>query len=1191
MKKESRLILWIAVVSLLLVPLLDAALVDPSVVAALEKQDEVPVIVTLRDSSPETTSITSASPPLGVVQLREEVKEQQEEVLNKLDIKSELNDYNDSHKDSYNFDLDHQFSTINGFSGKVTEEALDTLLADPNVKSIVYDRPIRLALDVSGPLINADDVRNITFNGQNMNGTGETVCVVDTGVDYTHTALGGCNITTVLAGTCSVVIGGADVADSDNDPLDGNGHGTHVAGIVASRDSVYSGIAPGAKLVAVKVFPGTSGTTTTSNAIAGFDWCRNNATLFNISVITSSLGDSVDHTTACDDDSLASAANTAANAGLFVTAASGNNGFTDGINSPACASNVTSVGRVGDSDVVFSTSNGGSILDILAPGTSIRSLALGSGFVDNSGTSMSSPHVAGAAAIYIQYWKRVYGITPTVLQIETKMKRTGKQITDTRNSLAFPRIDILAAVQPLINFTSNSAANNSTTGNTFALINITSDINITHSLLQWNYTNGTIRNLTMTRNNLTNYHLNVTGLSNANYSYRVFGNDSANSIGQSVERILHVDLVPPEITFTTPANSSYHRQALTMSVTIIDSFSLSFSNYSIRNASGGEVQNGTNSTLNTSSFTWSSLINVSNSTFPEGNYTLLVFANDSVNNSNSSSITFIVDKSAPTIFNHNRTPETIFNNDTVVIHINTTDRYLNTSAIFMEANYSGTATNYSMTLESGDLYNVTIRGTTNLSNNGNISYVIHTFDLAGNKNTSETFSFVVKNHAPSGLTITFPSNGTVIEVGNTTRFNATATDVDGDSLTYIWNFSDRTSSVSQQNTTHQFNFTDTLVVVVNVTDGVNSTLANITVIINDTQAPATNSIGYNSEHHLQRNGASQNVNVSLFDYSGMANASLTFNGTLQTRTCTDANTTWNCSWAWNSLSVGSYNFTVNATDNFTTRHTNSTTYSFTVTSCSDSSQNGDETGVDCGGSCSTSCSSGSSGSTGAGGGGGGGGGSTTTTSVEVKKPVPAPISVPTTSPVTETVTKEESKVVEEAPLPTTVSQQVSLVNGKTSVVKISDNKISIDEITINSKTDKSVTLDVVYHPVKPVAIPALDNTYQYLEIVSQFNKEDMDGATVTFNVPVSWLTANGFVEDSVKLQTLEAEIWSPLKTRLISLKDDHYVYQAKLEHLSYFAITATTKKPLFNMAGYVLIGLLSLIILLLIIYLIVRKRT
>ncbi len=149
----------------------------------------------------------------------------------------------------------------------------------------------------------------------------------------------------------------------------------------------------------------------------------------------------------------------------------------------------------------------------------------------------------------------------------------------------------------------------------------------------------------------------------------------------------------------------------------------------------------------------------------------------------------------------------------------------------------------------------------------------------------------------------------------------------------------------------------------------------------------------------------------------------------------------------------------------------------------------------------------------------------------------------------------------------------------------------MDEITSKSKTDKSVTLDVVYHPVKPVAIPALDNTYQYLEIVSQFNKEDMDGATVTFNVPVSWLTANGFVEDSVKLQTLEAEIWSPLKTRLISLKDDHYVYQAKLEHLSYFAITATTKKPLFNMAGYVLIGLLSLIILLLIIYLIVRKRT
>ncbi len=1185
MKKGMYVVLGIVLMFFSLVPLLEAASVDPSVVAALEKQDEVSVIVTLRDSPSESLGITSASPPLNIVQIREDVKEQQEQVLGKLDLQDGVND-------SYNFDLGHQFSTINGFSGKVTEEALETLLADPNVKSIAYDRPIHLALDVSGPLINADDVRNISFNGVNMNGTGETVCVVDTGIDYTHTALGGCNITTVLAGTCQVVISGADVADGDSDPLDGNGHGTHVAGIVASRDSTYMGIAPGAKLVAVKVFPGTSGTTNTSNVIAGFDWCRNNATLFNISVITSSLGDSVDHTTACNDDSLASAANTAANAGLFVTAASGNNGFTDGINSPACASNVTSVGRVGDTDTVFSTSNGGSILDILAPGSSIHSLALGSGFVDNSGTSMSSPHVAGAAAIYIQYWKRVYGITPTVLQIETKMKRTGKQITDTRNSLVFSRIDILAAVQPLINFTSNSATNNSTTGNTFALINITSDINLTRSLLQWNYTNGTIRNLTMSQNNLTNFHLNVTGLSNANYTYRVFGNDSANSIGQSEERVLRVDLVSPEITFTTPINASYHRQALTMAVTIIDSISLSFSNYSIRNASGAEIQNGTNNTLNSSSFTWSVLINVSNSTFPEGNYTLLVFANDSVNNGNSSSITFVVDKSAPAIFNHNRTPETIFNNDTVVIHINVTDIYLNTSAVFLQANYSGTATNYSMTLESGELFNATIRGTTNLTNNGNISYVIHAFDFAGNKNTSDSFSFVVKNRAPSSLTITFPSNGTVIEVGNNTRFNATAEDQDGDSLTYIWNFSDRTSAVSQQNTTHQFNFTDTLVVVLNVTDGVNSTLTNITVIINDTQAPATNSINYNSEHHLQRNGDSQNVNTSLFDYSGMANASLFFNGALQTRTCTDANTTWNCSWSWNSLTVGSYNFTINATDNFTTRHTNSTTYSFTVTSCSDSSQNGDEGGVDCGGSCSTSCSSGgSSGSSGGGGGGGGGSGSTAVTSVEVKKPVPVPIPESTTPAAIDTILKEESKVVEEVALPATFSQQVSLTKGKTSVVKISDSKISIEEIAISSKTDKSITLDVVYYPEKPAAIPALENTYQYLEIVSQFNKDEVGGATVTFNVPVSWLTANNFVDDSVKLQTLQKETWQPLKTRLLSLKDGHYVYQAKLEHLSFFAITATTKKPLFNTAGYVLIGLLSLIILLLIIYLIVRKRT
>ncbi|MFH1275701.1 MAG: S8 family serine peptidase, partial [Candidatus Woesearchaeota archaeon] len=95
--------------------------------------------------------------------------------------------------ENFDFDLKHRYELINGFSGKVTKGGLEKLQNDNLVESIELDRTVSIQLDASVPLINADDVWDYTINNLNINGTGETVCIIDTGIDYTHAAFGSCN--------------------------------------------------------------------------------------------------------------------------------------------------------------------------------------------------------------------------------------------------------------------------------------------------------------------------------------------------------------------------------------------------------------------------------------------------------------------------------------------------------------------------------------------------------------------------------------------------------------------------------------------------------------------------------------------------------------------------------------------------------------------------------------------------------------------------------------------------------------------------------------------------------------------------------------------------------------------------------------------------------------------------------------
>jgi parallel beta-helix repeat protein len=278
----------------------------------------------------------------------------------------------------------------------------------PEVESVEPSRSFRPLLHVSVPSILASAFWNASFNGSPY-----AVAIVDTGVNWSHPALAG------------AYIGGIDVntTDCDSDPDDKDGHGTHVAGIVASNDSFYRGVAYGASILNAKVF--TSNNCSPGSWIAwepdimtGIDWAVNNGA----DVISGSFGGEVlwgytgfeRYFDAVVDD-----------LGIFVAIAAGNDGPNSStILSPGISYNVMTVGAMDDKwslsrpdDSIWDFSSRGPVYwnddaddpfwykgrikpDIMAPGNNILSTnSSGSGFVSMSGTSMATPHISGAAAL------------------------------------------------------------------------------------------------------------------------------------------------------------------------------------------------------------------------------------------------------------------------------------------------------------------------------------------------------------------------------------------------------------------------------------------------------------------------------------------------------------------------------------------------------------------------------------------------------------------------------------------------------------------------------------------------------------------------------------------------------------------------------------------------------------------------
>ncbi|MFE9654759.1 S8 family peptidase [Micromonospora sp. NPDC006431] len=272
-------------------------------------------------------------------------------------------------------------AALTGYSAKMSAAQARRLAADPAVAYVEQDRVVTTQGTQTGATWGLDriDQRNLPLNGTYTypnTATNVRAYIIDTGIRITHSDFGG------------RASWGANTVDTNN--TDCNGHGTHVAGTVGGN--TY-GVAKGVRLVAVKVL-NCAGSGSTTGVVSGVNWVTANAV--KPAVANMSLGGGA--STSLDN----AVANSIAS-GVTYAIAAGNSSANACSYSPARVASAITVGATTSTDARASYSNYGSCLDIFAPGSSITSDWSTSDTATNtiSGTSMATPHVAGAAALVL----------------------------------------------------------------------------------------------------------------------------------------------------------------------------------------------------------------------------------------------------------------------------------------------------------------------------------------------------------------------------------------------------------------------------------------------------------------------------------------------------------------------------------------------------------------------------------------------------------------------------------------------------------------------------------------------------------------------------------------------------------------------------------------------------------------------
>lgn len=290
----------------------------------------------------------------------------------------------------YGIANDTQYSIINAISADIPESVFEMLKKNPKIKYVEEDAKVQIAGKPTQPQP-PQPPQQITWGIERVkapeawnNSTGKSIkiAVLDTGISNSHpdlTVSGGINL----------------IGKSKNNKWnDDNGHGTHVSGIIAARNNSVGviGVAPGAQLYAVKVLD-AYGSGYISDVIEGIDWAVQN----NMDVVSMSLGTRT-YSQALNDTTV-----NAYKAGILLVAAAGNSGdgniSTDNVLYPAEFDSVIAVSAIDYYNIAPMWSADGPKIELAAPGVDIYSTWLDGGYANESGTSMATPFVSGAAAL------------------------------------------------------------------------------------------------------------------------------------------------------------------------------------------------------------------------------------------------------------------------------------------------------------------------------------------------------------------------------------------------------------------------------------------------------------------------------------------------------------------------------------------------------------------------------------------------------------------------------------------------------------------------------------------------------------------------------------------------------------------------------------------------------------------------
>ncbi|MDQ2870358.1 MAG: S8 family serine peptidase [Acidobacteriota bacterium] len=353
------------------------------------------------------------------------------------------------------------WKSLSAAAGVLSARGLERLRGDPDVLRIDLDEGGRGHLAESVPLIGANAV-----HAQGVTGRGVTVAILDTGVTANHADLAD----DVAGQQCFCRNGdgtgccpnGQTEQSGAGSAEDDNGHGTNVAGVVTSGGRIAPvGVAPDAKIVAVKVLDRNNAFAGVSQVISALDWVYQNRP--DVRIVNMSLGTFALYDAPCDQASasamaLADAVAALRSRGVVVFASSGNDRSPARLTAPACASAAVAVGATYDAnfgtfsffgcteptaaDRVACFTNSGPGLRLLAPGAAITSTGIGGGRSTYVGTSQASPHAAGVAALMLEARP---SLEPEA--VEGILAATGRPVTDARNGRTVPRVDAAAALR------------------------------------------------------------------------------------------------------------------------------------------------------------------------------------------------------------------------------------------------------------------------------------------------------------------------------------------------------------------------------------------------------------------------------------------------------------------------------------------------------------------------------------------------------------------------------------------------------------------------------------------------------------------------------------------------------------------------------------------------------------------------